>query len=183
MDQSQSSVKNLLVSTKTMGAELEVAQRTINATSNQVLQLLQRLHDEGTAAQKMETSLLNKQKELKRALASAEWLASSMKAKYEAQVGDLAARCDALEKRVQHMDVLERQNVELCAIARQHLSSSSKENKENKENEVMSHAVKDVDATTSPPAVSLLSPIRGATAVTAVRAVAGLAIMSCAARQ
>ena len=180
MDQSQSSVKNLLVSTKTMGAELEVAQRTINATSNQVLQLLQRLHDEGTAAQKMETSLLNKQKELKRALASAEWLASSMKAKYEAQVGDLAARCDALEKRVQHMDVLERQNVELCAIARQHLSSSSKENKEN---EVMSHAVKDVDATTSPPAVSLLSPIRGATAVTAVTAVAGLAIMSCAARQ
>lgn len=177
MDQSQSSVKNLLVSTKTMGAELEVAQRTINATSNQVMQLLQRLHDEGTAAQKMETSLLNKQKELKRALASAEWLASSMKAKYEAQVGDLAARCDALEKRVQHMDVLERQNVELCAIARQHLSSS------NKENEVMSHAVKDVDATTSPPAVSLLSPIRGATAVTAVTAVAGLAIMSCAARQ
>jgi hypothetical protein len=180
LDQSQSSVKNLLVSTKTMGAELEVAQRTINATSNQVLQLLQRLHDEGTAAQKMETSLLNKQKELKRALASAEWLASSMKAKYEAQVGDLAARCDALEKRVQHMDVLERQNVELCAIARQHLSSS---NKENKENEVMSHAVKDVNATTSPPAVSLLSPIRGATAVTAVTAVAGLAIMSCAARQ
>jgi len=37
--------------------------------------------------------------------------------------------------------------------------------------------------TTSPPAVSLLSPIRGATAVTAVTAVAGLAIMSCAARQ
>lgn len=183
LDQSQSSVKNLLVSTKTMGAELEVAQGTIKEKSEQIIMLLQRLHDETTAAQTKETWLLNKQGELQRALASTEWLASSMKAKYENQLRDLTARCDALEKRVQHMDVLERQNVELCAIARRHLSSKNDKTKSKDEGQdVTSHAVKDVEVMTSPPAASLLSPIRGATAVTAVTAVAGLAIMSCATR-
>lgn len=175
LDQSESSVKNLLASTKTMGAELESAQRQIKQKSDQIIHLLQKSHDDRAAAQQMETSLLKKQAELQRALHSAEWLAQTMKAKYENQVGNLTAKCDALEKRCMHMEILERQNGELCAIARQQLKTDNKK-------EVTSHAVENVDPNTSPPAPSALSPMRGSTTVAAVTAVAGLAIMSCATR-
>ncbi len=176
LEQSQSSVKNLLVSTKTMGAELEASQRIIKEKSNQIIQLLHRVHNETVAAQKVTTSLQNEKADLQRALSSAKWLAQTAQAKYENQLRELTSRCDALEKRCQHMDVLERQNVELCAIARQQLAQ-----KEASAKTVTSHAVPDVASTTSPPGPSLMSP-GNTTAVAAVTAIAGLAILSTATR-
>ncbi len=175
LEHSQSSVKNLLVSTKTMGAELEASQRTIKQKSDQIIQLLQRAHNDAAVSQKVTTCLQKEKADLQRALSSAEWLAQTAQAKYESHLRELTMRCDALEKRCQHMDVLERQNVELCAIARQHLSQ-----KEAPARSVTSHAVPDVASTTSPPGPSLLSLSPGNKTVAAVTAIAGLAILSTA---
>jgi len=174
LEHSQSSVKNLLVSTRTMGAELEAAQRTIKQKSDQIIQLLQRVHNDTATSQKLTTCLQKEKADLQRALSSAEWLAQTAQAKYESQLHELRVRCDALEKRCQHMDVLERQNVELCAIARQQLSQKEVA----PASSVASHAVPDVASTTSPPGPSLLSP--GNKTVAAVTAIAGLAILSTA---
>lgn len=174
LEHSQSSVKNLLVSTRTMGAELEAAQRTIKQKSDQIVQLLQRIHNDTATSQKLTTCLQKEKADLQRALSSAEWLAQTAQAKYESQLHELRVRCDALEKRCQHMDVLERQNVELCAIARQQLSQKEVA----PASSVTSHAVPDVASTTSPPGPSLLSP--GNKTVAAVTAIAGLAILSTA---
>ena len=183
MDHSQSSVQNLLASTKTMGAELEAAQRAINDKSSQIIHLLQKAHNDTLHAKKTETALLNKEADLKRALRSAEWLAQTMQAKHESQLRELSTRCEALERRCQHMDILERQNVELCAIAREHLSQNKTNERTDattEEKTLTSHAVADVTPTTSPPAPSLLSP--GNRVAAAVTVISGLAIMSCAAR-
>lgn len=66
----------------------------------------------------VEVTLLDKQTELQNALRAAEWLLSSNKAKHQSTVAALNTRIDSLEKRCQHMDILERQNVELCAQLR-----------------------------------------------------------------
>jgi hypothetical protein len=173
LEHSQSSVKNLLVSTKTMGAELEAAQRAIKQKSDQIIHLLQKSHNDTATSQKVTTSLQKEKADLQRALTSAQWLAQTAQAKHESQLRELTLRCDALDKRCQHMDVLERQNVELCAIARQQLSQ-----KEAPSRTVTSHVVQDVASTTSPPGPSLLSP--GNKTVAAVTAIAGLAILSTA---
>ena len=159
-----------------MGAELEASQRIIKEKSNQIIQLLHRVHNETVAAQKVTTSLQNEKADLQRALSSAKWLAQTAQAKFENQLRELKSRGDALEKRCQHMDVLERQNVEPCAIARQQLAQ-----KEASAKTVTSHAVPDVASTTSPPGPSLMSP-GNTTAVAAVTAIAGLAILSTATR-
>lgn len=171
--ESEKSVRFLVNSTKSMSHDLQCSKYQVEKKSEQIAALSKQLHDQIEAAHLMERSFLERQDELKRALHSAEWLATVTKDRYESQIEDLNFKVHALEKRCEHVEILERQNMELCAIARDRLHTPV---------ELESHRMKDVDTITSPPSRMEESSAGAKTAIAAVTAAAGFMIMSCAAR-
>ena len=171
--ESEKSVRFLVNATKSMSHDLTFSQDQLKKKSEHIAGLMKQLQDQTAVAQHMEESFIQKQEELQKALHSAEWLASIAKNRYENQIEELNHKVEALEKRCQHMEILERQNMELCAIARERMHTPV---------QLESHRMHDVDTTTSPPARTDQNSVGARTAVAAVTAAAGLAIMSCATR-
>lgn len=156
-----------------MSYDLSFSQDQLKKTSEHAAGLLKKLQDQTEVTEQMKDSFMKRQEELQKALSSSEWLASVTKVRYENQIEELNHKVEALEKRCQHMEVLERQNMELCAIARERMHTPV---------QLESHRMNDVDTTTSPPARPEHQSIGARTTVAAVAAAAGLAIMSCATR-
>lgn len=171
--ESEKSVRFLVNATKSMSSDLKFSQDLAKKKSDEIAELLEQLKDQAELAQRMEDSFIKKQDELQKALTSAEWLASVTKSRYENQIEELTHKVETLERRCEHMEILERQNMELCAIARDRLHTPV---------ELESHRVKDVDTTTSPPSNSGQNSVGAKTAMAAMTAAAGFAIMSCATR-
>jgi ABC-type transporter Mla subunit MlaD len=171
--ESEKSVRFLVNATKSMSYDLGYSQDQLKKKSDHIADLMKQLQDQTAAAQDMEESFVQKQEELQKALHSAEWLASVAQTRYEKQIEELSEKVEALEKRCQHMEILERQNMELCAIARDRMHTPV---------QLESHKMHDVDTITSPPNRTETHSVTARTAVAAVTAAAGLAIMSCASR-
>lgn len=156
-----------------MSYDLSSSQDQLRKKSEYAAGLLKKLQDQTEVTEQMKDSFMKKQEELQKALSSSEWLASVTKVRYENQIEELNHKVDALEKRCQHMEILERQNMEFCAIARERMDTPV---------QLESHRMNDVDATTSPPARPEQQSVGARTTVAAVAAAAGLAIISCATR-
>jgi chromosome segregation ATPase len=133
--------------------------------SNHVLELCQQVHAKAQAAQVLEAEFARKQTEMKKALSSAQWLATVSKARYESEIQQLNKKAESLEKRCMHMDALERQNAELCALMRERLSSPE---------QIQSHPMQDVESVSSPPSKGM-----NRTTVAAI-SVAGVAFIAAA---
>lgn len=91
----------------------------LKTKSRLIEDLLEKINTQEAIRKDAEVTFLDKQTKLQNALRSAEWLVSSTKAKHQSTVAALNTRIDSLEKRCQFMDILERQNVELCAQLRE----------------------------------------------------------------
>lgn len=140
-------------------------EQKLTLKSNHVLELCQQVHAKAQAAHVLEAEFARKQAEMKKALSSAQWLATVTKARYESEIQHLTEKVELLEKRCMHVEALERQNAELCALMRERKPSPQP---------IQSHPMQDVETISSPPSKGM-----NRTAVAAI-SVAGVAVIAAA---
>ncbi|WPT13936.1 hypothetical protein PSENEW3_00000068 [Picochlorum sp. SENEW3] len=140
-------------------------EQKLTLKSNHVLELCQQVHAKAQAAHVLEAEFARKQAEMKKALSSAQWLATVTKARYESEIQHLTEKVELLEKRCMHVEALERQNAELCALMRERKPSPQP---------IQSHPMQDVETISSPPSKGM-----NRTTVAAI-SVAGVAVIAAA---
>jgi hypothetical protein len=169
LSDSEESVHRLMDQAESLNNDLKASQHQVALKSSQIIKLMQDIQQKTCAAQEMENSFKERQNDLQGALRSAEWLAAVTKARYEDQIQKLSSKVDILEKRCMHVEALERQNAELCALVRE------RSNTPVQSGQIASHRMEDVESIASPP-LHIPSTRTAVAAVTT--AVAGLAIFA-----
>lgn len=125
LQQSESILHSIQAEKDDVERKMHSLEAQLKTKSRLIGDLLEKINAQEEMRKEMEVAFLDKQTELQNALRAAEWLVSSTKAKHQSTVAALNTKIDSLEKRCQFMDILERQNVELCAQLRE-LHSSKK---------------------------------------------------------
>jgi len=118
LQQSESILQSIQADKDEAVRTMQSLEAQLKTKSRLIEDLLDKINAQEEMRKDMESIFSEKQTELESALRSAEWLVSSTKAKHQSTVDALNTKIDSLEKRCQFMDILERQNVELCAQLR-----------------------------------------------------------------